>query len=87
MVKSSPLLLQQISNKVWNATIKIPELKATLPAFESTFDLNEAADLLTDMFKSHKGKILVVTGAGMIYFCVALTIVSKYNFSVARCIN
>jgi hypothetical protein len=66
MVKNSPLLFKQISNKVWNATIKIPELKTTLPAFESTFDQNEATDLLTDMFKQYKGRILVVTGAGNI---------------------
>lgn len=63
-MRGSPILLQQISNKVWNATIKIPELKVPLPVFESTFDINETADLLTDMFEQHKGKILVVTGAG-----------------------
>lgn len=64
MVKYSTVLLKQISAKVWNTTIKIPELKAALPAFESSFDQNEVANLLTDMFKQHKGKVLVVTGAG-----------------------
>lgn len=64
MVRHSTILLKDISAKVWNTTIKIPELKTTLPAFESSFDVNEVTDLLTDMFKRHKGKVLVITGAG-----------------------
>lgn len=66
MVNYSTVLLKQISAKVWNTTIKIPELKTALPAIESSFDQNEVADMLTDMFKQHKGKVLVVTGAGRI---------------------
>lgn len=65
MVNYSTVLLKQISAKVWNTTIKIPELKTALPAIESSFDQNEVADMLTDMFKQHKGKVLVVTGAGV----------------------
>jgi hypothetical protein len=64
MVHGNGALLKQISNKVWNATIKIPELKTTLPAFASSFDQTEVVGLLQDMFQEHKGGILVVTGAG-----------------------
>lgn len=64
MVHCNSILLKQISNKVWNTTIKIPELKTALPAFASSFDPTETADLLQAMFEEHKGNILVVTGAG-----------------------
>jgi hypothetical protein len=64
MVRRNDALLKQISNKVWNATIKIPELKTTLPAFASSFDQTQVVGLLQDMFEEHKGNVLVVTGAG-----------------------
>lgn len=60
----TPALLKDISNKVWQTTIKIPELKTAVPAFESSFDQDEVAERLTEMFQKHKGQILVVTGAG-----------------------
>jgi hypothetical protein len=65
-MKKSPALLKDISNKVWQTTIKIPELKTAAPAFASSFDQIEVASKLTDMFEKHKGRLLVVTGAGKI---------------------
>lgn len=65
-MKKAPTLLKDISNKVWQTTIKIPELKAAVPAFASSFDQDEIADKLTDMFEKHKGRLLVVTGAGIV---------------------
>lgn len=61
---SPSLSLRHISNKVWNATIKIPELKTTLPATTSSFDVDQVVAMVTNMFQQHKGSLLVVTGAG-----------------------
>lgn len=61
---SPSLVSRYISNKVWNATIKIPELKTTLPATSSLFDVDQVVAMVTDMFQQHKGGLLVVTGAG-----------------------
>jgi hypothetical protein len=58
------LVTRHISNKVWNATIKIPELKTTLPATTSSFDVNQVVSMVTDMFQQHKGRLLIITGAG-----------------------
>ncbi|KAI7904085.1 DHS-like NAD/FAD-binding domain-containing protein [Cokeromyces recurvatus] len=58
-------VLKQASNKIWNSTIKIPELKTTLPASPPSFDQNEVVNLVTDMFRQYKGRILVITGAGI----------------------
>ncbi|KAG1460179.1 hypothetical protein G6F46_006334 [Rhizopus delemar] len=58
-------LYQHVSAKVWNSTIRIPELKAAIPAFASSFDQVEIIQRLFDMFTQHKGKMLVVTGAGV----------------------
>ncbi|KAG1082839.1 hypothetical protein G6F42_022430 [Rhizopus arrhizus] len=62
---SPSLVSRYISNKVWNATIKIPELKTTLPATSSLFDVDQVVAMVTDMFQQHKGGLLVVTGAGV----------------------
>ncbi|KAL9560020.1 hypothetical protein MBANPS3_000135 [Mucor bainieri] len=62
---SPSLGLRYISNKVWNATIKIPELKTTLPATSSSFDVDQVVAMVTDMFQQHKGNVLIVTGAGV----------------------
>ena len=64
MVRNSIVLWRNVSNKIWNTTIKIPELKTTLPAMESLFDQEQVAHVLTDLVKEHKGKVLVITGAG-----------------------
>ncbi|KAI8637377.1 hypothetical protein BD408DRAFT_424664 [Parasitella parasitica] len=58
------LTTRQISNKVWNATIKIPELKTTFPAAASSFDVDQVAFMVTEMFQRYKGRMLIVTGAG-----------------------
>ncbi|KAI9360546.1 hypothetical protein BD770DRAFT_38535 [Pilaira anomala] len=64
-MKRFPVLLEQISSKIWNTTIKIPELKTPLPIVPSLQDEQKVVDLLTKMFEQHKGRILVVTGAGI----------------------
>lgn len=58
------LVARHISNKAWNATIKIPELKTTLPATTSSFDVDQVVSMATDMFQQHRGRLLIVTGAG-----------------------
>lgn len=70
MVQGSAVLLKQISNKLWNSTIKIPELKAALPIVESIYDEAKVTELLTNMFEEHKGRILVITGAGNSVMCM-----------------
>lgn len=64
MVQVSRVLLKHVSNKVWTSTIKIPELKAALPIVDSIQDEVQVSELLTNMFERHKGRILVITGAG-----------------------
>ncbi|KAI8982574.1 DHS-like NAD/FAD-binding domain-containing protein [Pilobolus umbonatus] len=50
-------------NKTW--TIKIPELKTTVSPITSTFDHAATVDLLGNMLEKHKGRLLVITGAGL----------------------
>ncbi|KAI8078314.1 DHS-like NAD/FAD-binding domain-containing protein [Thamnidium elegans] len=56
---------RSVVQQIWNATIKIPELKTPLPIVPSLQDEHKVVDLLTKMFEQHKGSILVVTGAGI----------------------
>ncbi|KAI8378111.1 DHS-like NAD/FAD-binding domain-containing protein [Choanephora cucurbitarum] len=63
MVNLTRILSKEVSNKIWNTTIKIPELKTTVPAFASSFDQDQVASLLTDMFQQFQGNVLVITGA------------------------
>ncbi|KAI7861115.1 DHS-like NAD/FAD-binding domain-containing protein [Circinella umbellata] len=77
MVRVSPIIrLQRCSavqsvpaaSKVWSATIKIPELKttevsSTIPNIHDNLD--DATNLVTDFLNVHKGRILVLTGAGI----------------------
>ncbi|KAI9255050.1 DHS-like NAD/FAD-binding domain-containing protein [Phascolomyces articulosus] len=77
MVRASPFIRFHRSltvsscpaaSKVWSATIKIPELKttqvsSTIPDISDNLDA--AARLVTDFLDVHKGKTLVVTGAGV----------------------
>ncbi|RCI05883.1 NAD-dependent protein lipoamidase sirtuin-4 [Rhizopus stolonifer] len=65
MVLWNRVLLQQQAVRAWSTSIKIPELKTTLPAFASSFDHDQVTSLLTDMFQQHQGGMLVITGAGV----------------------
>ncbi|KAI9498944.1 DHS-like NAD/FAD-binding domain-containing protein [Zychaea mexicana] len=76
MVRASPLTLFQrclavhgaAANKVWTATIKIPELKETVVSSsipDIRENLDEAARLVADYLKMYKGRTLVITGAGV----------------------
>ena len=64
MTTAARPLYQRVSSKVWNATIKIPELKTPNPAIASSFDHEEVILRLLDLFEQYKGRILVITGAG-----------------------
>ncbi|KAI8381321.1 DHS-like NAD/FAD-binding domain-containing protein [Radiomyces spectabilis] len=68
MLTSSRPLLQQhvLSNaaKIWNTTIRIPNLKAAVPVADSIFDIDQTADLVVDLLRHYQGKVLVMTGAG-----------------------
>lgn len=55
---------RSVVQQIRNVTIKIPELKTPLPIMPSLQDEYKVVDLLTKMFEQHKGRILVVTGAG-----------------------
>ena len=76
MVRISPIIRFQrcstvqsvpAASKVWSATIKIPELKttevsSTIPDIHDNLD--DAARLVVDFLNIHKGRTLVLTGAG-----------------------
>lgn len=66
MVAITCVLLKQVSGKVWHSTIKIPQLKAASPVIDSIYDEMEVLSLLKNMFEQHKGRILVITGAGKV---------------------
>lgn len=60
-------------SKVWSTTIKIPGLTqtnvpSTVPHIHN--DLEEASSLVLDMLTQHKGRTLIMTGAGKYYFGV-----------------
>ena len=89
MVRVSPIIrLQRCSavqsvpaaSKVWSATIKIPELKttevsSTIPNIHDNLD--DATNLVTDFLNVHKGRILVLTGAGIYNHSESCTMVSQ----------
>lgn len=53
-----------VLSKVWNATIRMPELRPSFTLVPPILDIERASELVTDIFQQYKGQVLVLTGAG-----------------------
>ncbi|KAG0168878.1 hypothetical protein DFQ28_004365 [Apophysomyces sp. BC1034] len=51
--------------KARNATVRIPDLKEVLPSCPTICDLEDAVGTVLNLLQEHRGRVLVLTGAGI----------------------